>query len=168
MSGAMVTQLKPNPAGKDRSRYGSPTIAQLGAEWVDIHNMFAHPVDLRGTVLCHLAYPAGSRQANWEVVVPLTQTLLPRATLRVHSGDIRNVSVLNPEDVRGAEYHAFTGRDAYVWNNVEGDSAGLWRPAEQEWVDCTSYAPNPPEGVVLIRFGGPLVPTAGTVFGRHA
>jgi hypothetical protein len=58
-----------------------------------------------------------------------------------------------------------TGRDAYVWNNAEGDGPGLWRPSMKSWVDRTSYDPNPPEGAVLVRTGEKLSPAVRAASG---
>jgi hypothetical protein len=57
----------------------------------------------------------------------------------------------------GADYHAFTGGDAYVWNNKQGDTPLLYKEAAKETVDKATYAPNPPEGAVLVRHGDQLV-----------
>lgn len=158
-----VSQLKPNPAGKDRSRYGSPSPAQLGAEWVDIKNVGTAPAPLDGIELYHLAYGRPGTQPEWQKITSFSGSLGVSKVLRVHSGQARDLSVLNREDLVGADHHLFTGRDSYVWNNAEGDTAGLWEPQSKTWADKASYDPYPPEGVVLIRSGAKLVPTGAAL-----
>lgn len=156
MTNLFISRIKPNPAGKDRTRYGGATIAQLGAEWVDIRNNSNGRISLAGIEVYHLAFHPG-RQPEHEKVVDLTGFLEAGQTLRIHSGQTRPLHVLRQEDINGAELHAFTGRDNYVWNNAEGDAPGLWRPSQKAWVDRTSYDPNPPEGAILVRSGEKLV-----------
>jgi hypothetical protein len=164
MRSLQITRAKPNPRGKDRTRAGT-TVAQLAAEWIDIKNTSHTGVLLTGVDLYHKAYsPDGSSQ--WEKVVSLSGVLPGGNTLRVHAGQVRPISVISNEDILGAEYHNFTGRDEYVWNNREGDHPGLWIPATKEWVDLTSYDPNPPEGAVLVRSGAKLVPASVAAYSR--
>lgn len=160
-----VSKLKPNPSGKDRNRQGSPSPAQLGAEWVDLRNTGREAISLAGVELYHLAYNRASGKAEWQKITGFRGTLGVGHVLRVHSGRSRPLTVLRPEDLTGAKFHCFTGRDAFVWNNVEGDSAGLWRPKERVWIDKAFYDPHPPEGAVLIRSGNKLVP-AGVAAAR--
>jgi hypothetical protein len=129
----------------------------LGGEWVDIKNTGSAPVDLIGVDLQHVAYSPGSSQGHWEKVRSLSGRLDSGQVLRVHAGHYRDLSVLHAEDRAGAELHTFTGNDAYVWNNREGDTALLWLPASSSEVDRSTYSPNPPEGVVLVRSGSRLV-----------
>ena len=80
--------------------------------------------------------------------------------MRVHAGEQRALSVIGPQDLAGADYHVFSGRDAYVWNNKQGDSPLLYKEADKQTIDKASYAPNPPEGAVLVRQGDQLAPVA--------
>lgn len=157
--------LKPNPVGKDRSRYGSATPAQLGAEWVDVNNTGRSPVDLTGIDLYHLAYGQPGTKPEWQKVtsLPANWSLPAGNVLRVHSGQKRDLSVLRPEDLNGADFHSFTGRDSYAWNNAEGDTAGLWKAVSKTWLDSASYDPYPPEGVILVRSGNKLVPAGAAL-----
>ena len=152
-----ITQIKPNPSGKDRNRSGA-TPAQLGGEWIDLKNVGQDPLNLGGISLLHLAYPPGGGQGKWETVVTLTGVLGVGATLRIHAGQVRDPSMLNYEDRVGADIHAFTGSDRYVWNNREGDTPILWVASSSPELDRASYDPNPAEGAVLVRFGMKLVP----------
>ena len=154
-------RIKPNPAGKDRARYGSPSAAQLGGEWVDIRNSGKYSVNTSGIGLWHLAYPAAGGKPEYRLVVNLPDcTLKPSEVLRVHAGQRRDLSVLNAEDRNGADWHSFTGEDAYVWNNREGDAPTLHERATNETIDSATYDPHPPEGFVLHRQGTELVPVS--------
>lgn len=164
MNGLHSARLKPNPAGKDRSRHAVDPW-QLAGEWVDIKNGGDWVLPLEGLELYHLAYPRGGGEPGWEKVCGLTGSLAPGRVLRLHSGRSIPVSSLATQDQLGADFHAFTGRDAYIWNNAEGDRSGLWRPSAESWVDRASYDPDPPEGVVLERVGDKLLPMAARARG---
>jgi hypothetical protein len=162
MKTLQTVRLKPNPAGKDRSRSGQATAAQLGAEWVDIRNTGRVAVPMSGVRVYHIAYPADkTKPRTWELVIAFgAWDLGPGQVVRVHSGEKRALSVLNEADRQGADWHAFTGRDRYIWNNAEGDTSRITEMvtgSEQE-TDKASYDPNPPEGVVLVRSGNKLIP----------
>jgi hypothetical protein len=152
-----ITRIKPNPAGKDRPPHGGPTPAQLAAEWVDFRNDQGQAVSLNGISLWHLTYAPG-RDAEWARIMTFSEfTLANGKIVRVHSGIKRDLSVVRQEDLDGADYHAFTGDDAYVWNNKQGDTPLLFRATDKTTIDNASYDPNPPEGVVLVRVGDKLV-----------
>lgn len=151
-----IIRIKPNPAGKDRPPHGGPTPAQLAAEWVDFRNDTRADVSLDGVSLWHLTYVPGL-DPEWARIRNFTGILPANNVLRVHAGVTRDLSVVRQEDLDGADYHAFTGDDAYVWNNKQGDSPLLFKAAEKLTIDKASYDPNPPEGVVLVRHGDKLV-----------
>lgn len=154
-----VYRIKPNPTGKDRDRYGSPSAAQLGGEWVDLRNSGSQALNTSGVGLYHLAYPSSGGKPEYRLVVNLPDcSLKPGEVLRVHSGRTRAISVLNADDRNGADWHSFTGEDAYVWNNREGDAPALFEYAIKETIDSASYDPYPPEGTTLYRQGAKLVP----------
>lgn len=155
-SNVQTLQLKPNPSGKDRTRYGGASATQLGAEWVDIKNGSSRPVDLTGVRLCHIAYSAGSNRSRWEEVTSFRGTLGVGEVVRVHSGNGEESS-LRDEDKRGADYHLFTGRNNYVWNNDQGDCSALFQGSNSEPFDKACYDAKPQEGVVLKRVGDRLV-----------
>lgn len=154
-----IIRIKPNPASKDRPAHGGPTPAQLAAEWVDFRNDTGRDVSLDGVSLWHLTYAPG-RKPEWERIQNFSDTLPAGKIVRVHAGMKRDLSVVRPEDLSGADYHVFTDDDAYVWNNKEGDSPLLFKEAAKETIDKTSYDPNPPEGAVLVRQGDKLAPVA--------
>jgi hypothetical protein len=159
-----IIRIKPNPAGKDRPGHGAPTPAQLAGEWVDFRNDTGRDVMLDGVSLWHLAYKAGG-QTEWQKVQSFSGNLPAGKIVRVHSGQKRDLSVIRQEDMAGADYHVFTGEDAYVWNNRQGDSPLLWKEATKETIDKASYAPNPSEGAVLVRQGDQLVPSLSRAAG---
>jgi hypothetical protein len=152
-----IVRIKPNPAGKDHPRHGSPSPAQLAGEWVDFRNDTGRDVALDGVSLWHLTYAPG-RQPEWARVQNFTGTLPAGKLVRVHAGRARDLSVIRPEDQTGADFHVFTGEDAYVWNNAQGDSPLLFREAQKLTIDKAFYAANPPEGAALARQGDQLVP----------
>ena len=153
MSTLQTVRLKPNPAGKDRTRWGGASAAQLGGEWADIENRGSHGADLQGVGLFHVAYKAdGSSQ--WELVMSFKGVLQPGQVMRIHAG-AGPESALRAEDKAGAHIHLFTGGN-YVWNNDKGDCAGLFLNSATQ-LDKACYAANPPEGVVLNRVGDSLI-----------
>jgi hypothetical protein len=164
MKSLLLTQIKPNPFGKDRSRHGA-SAAQLGAEWVDFKNAGTLGVPLDDDVLYHRAFSGGT--SSWKQVMTFSGTLAPGKIVRVHAGRLREVSVLRQEDIDGAHHHLFTGEDQYIWNNAEGDTAGLWDSAVKQWIDQASYDPNPPEGVILVRSGDKFVSGTRQYAGRY-
>jgi hypothetical protein len=154
MKTIQTTQLKPNPAGKDRTRT-SISETQLAAEWADISNTGRQSVDLSGVSLFHKAYNR-SGGFEWELARKLGGVLEPGKVLRIHSGK-GPYSVVRNEDKVGSHYYFFTGESRYIWNNDFGDMALLWEPATDIYVDQASYDPYPPDGVILQRVGNKLV-----------
>lgn len=159
-----ITRIKPNPAGKDRSRYGTADASQLAAEWVDFKNSGADSVELNGVDLYHLAYAPGADRGRWDKIMSFRGSLPPGNTVRVHAGSGPE-SVIRPADRTGAEYHLFNGRN-YVWNNDHGDSPRLFDTAREQNIDQASYDPYPPEGQILVRSGNKLVPAAVPAYSR--
>lgn len=157
-----IIRIKPNPVGKDRPPHGGPTAAQLAGEWVDFRNDAGQDVSLNNVGLWHLSY-APNRSPEWQRVMTFTGTLAAGKIVRVHAGQKRELSVIRAEDLAGADYHVFTGEDAYVWNNKPGDTPLLFNETAKQTIDKASYAPNPPEGVVLARQGDQLAPVARAV-----
>jgi hypothetical protein len=154
MKSLRIIKAKPNPRGKDR--YGSyiPP-AQLAAEWVDFENSGNEKYSLVDIELNHIAYQPICKNGKWDPVMTFTGNLEPEKVVRVHSGAKISLADMNIEDVTGADFHLFTGKN-YVWNNDCGDSSGLWNG--NAWVDKASYDPYPPEGRILRRVGDKLIP----------
>ena len=159
MSRLQTVRMKPNPAGKDRTRYGA-SAAQLAAEWVDIKNVSDVAVNINGVRLCHIAYSDSYPNGRWELITSFTGTLQPGKVIRVHSGEAKNANQIRSEDLAGADFHLFTGRDAYVWNNDRGDSSSLWTADDNQPFDKASYPTPPAEGAILTRVGDTLVGAA--------
>jgi hypothetical protein len=151
----LITSIKPNPTGKDRNRNGGASATQLAAEWVDFRNDNGQAVNLSGLSLWHKAYSGSNWE--WQKITTFTAgTLAAGQIMRVHSGQARQ-GVISAEDMAGAHQHTFTGPDAYVWNNREGDTPALFVQATKETIDTASYDPNPAEGAILVRQGDKLV-----------
>jgi hypothetical protein len=159
-----VVQLKPNPAGKDS--LGLAFAAQLAAEWVDVRNDAKTAFDVSRLSMFHRAYAGASSNWQWGSVIAsgaeFTGFLQPGQVLRIHSGRVRELGVIRAEDRVGADLHGFTGRDAYIWNNSQGDMAAIWNAIAKVFIDQAEYLPYPPEGTVLVRSGDLLVPGAST------
>ena len=129
-----TNQLKPNPAGKDRTRAGASQ-TQLAAEWVDIKNTGRVDVDLTGVTLFHQAFKRDGT-FEWEVVRQLTGVLPAGKVLRIHSG-IGPYSVVRDEDKAGSDYYFFTEESRYIWNN-DKDTAKL-KNKGGSLIDSCSY-----------------------------
>lgn len=158
-------RIKPNPAGKDRTRRGA-TQTQLGAEWVDLKNDGAATVVLNGLSLYHVAYSGATDNGTWERVVGFTGQLGAGKVMRVHSGS-GPVSILNHADLQGADVHVFTNRDNYIWNNDRRDCAALQKDSETEKFDQCWYDSRPPEGVILVRVNDKFVVSMAAAVGRR-
>lgn len=165
MSDLKTVRLKPNPPGKDRARCGGVSQIQLGAEWVDIKNVGQGTVDVTGVRLYHVAYSGPTdRTGTWEEITGFSKGALGVGqVVRVHSGSGPE-NILRHEDRVGADYHIFSGKDRYVWNNDRSDRSGIGRSAstltDQAW-----YEANPFEGKVLQRVGDKLTPLANSAVG---
>ena len=145
-------RIKPNPAGKDRTRRGA-TAAQLGAEWVDLKNEGTTTVLLNGLSLYHVAYSGTTDNGTWEKVQGFIGHLGAGKVMRVHSGS-GPVSSLNQADLQGADIHLFTKRNNYVWNNDRGDCSALRKDDEADKFDKVWYNVKLPEGQFLVRSSG--------------
>ena len=161
MKNLQTVRLKPNPSGKDRTGRGGATAAQLGGEWVDIRNVGSTPIDLTGVTLYHIAYSGTTDNGKWEEVMTFTGSLAPGKVIRVHAGS-GPLNVLHLIDQQEADFHLFTKRDVYVWNNYRGDCSALWQAGANQLFDKACYSPNPPEGAILVRSGDRLVVPAGS------
>ena len=163
-----TVQLKPKPAGKDRTRHGA-TAAQLAAEWVDLKNVGNQNIDVAGVIAKHVAYAPGAKQGHWEVVLSFSKGILsPAQVIRIHAGKDRGTGVIRAEDLTGADFHLFTGEDHYIWNNDKADCSSLWVMGQNDPFDAAWYAANPPEGAILVRSGNNLVPvSAGYAVARR-
>lgn len=149
-----TTKAKPNPSGKDRSRFFTPQ-QQLAGEWIDIQNTGSLPISLNNLEVYHLAYKMTGTE--WEKVIVLSGMLPAGKIVRIHSGREIPLLQLLEIDRIGAEYHIFTGKN-YVWNNDQVDKPSIFNSQLKKWEDQTWYDKYPPEGIVLKRDNGKLVP----------
>lgn len=82
-----------------------------------------------------------SGKPEWQLITRFSSGMLkPGESVRVHSGQKRDLSVLYAADQHGATYHAFSGEDRYLWNNDKGDRAGLFDgngKIDSAWYDRT-------------------------------
>jgi hypothetical protein len=153
-----IAKAKPNPAGKNRLALLPLNPSQLAAEWLDIRNISTMTVNLKGVALTN----------RRTVVMEFAHLLLaPNQTFRVHSGKDRGGSVIRAVDKLAAEIHVFTGIDEYIWDNWNGDTAALW-DVQRKLIDGASYAPDPPEGAMLVRVGCQLLVPASMYYCRFA
>jgi hypothetical protein len=154
-----VCRVRPNPAGKEHQRDGSPPAELVCGEWIDIRNHGMSAVTTKGVCLYHLAYPGPGGAPECRLVASLPDRWLkPGEVLRVHSGQRRDLSALRPEDRTGADWHSFAGENAFNYNNREGDTLILYEVATETAIDTASYDPNPPEDAILLRQGSKLIP----------
>ena len=159
-----TVRIKPNPAGKDRTKNGTASAAQLGGEWVDVQNVCSTSVKMDGVTLYHIAYTGPRKdKPEWEKVMTFNGTLKPAEVIRVHSGSGPE-SALKTENRTGATYHFFT-RNNYVWNNDKADRSALWLTGQNQPFDQPWYEANPPEGKVLQRVGDKLIALANSAAG---
>ncbi|TWT43458.1 hypothetical protein [Botrimarina hoheduenensis] len=159
MRNVETVRLKPNPSGKDRTRGGYASATQLGAEWVDLKNVGTTSCDLGDVEVYHIAYSDRSDSGRWEKVTGFNGKLPAGKIVRVHSGS-GPINVLRDEDQLGADFHIFTQKDSYIWNNDRGDCSGLFMVGASQPFDKACYDAYPPEGEVLQRSGNKLVPTS--------
>lgn len=165
MSRLQTVRMKPNPAGKDRTRYGA-SAAQLAAEWVDIKNVSDVSIDITGVRLFHIAYSDTYPNGRWELVMCFSKGVLQKGqVIRIHAGETQNATQIRAEDLMGADFHLFSGRDAYVWNNDRGDCSSLWTANGTGPFDKACYSLAPAEGATLTRVGDSLVSTPAKTAG---
>lgn len=151
----LITQAKPNPAGKDRTAKAFTPRAQLAGEWVDFKNTAPNIINLENVELYHYAYLSGGG-CEWRLVTGFTGSLPAGCVVRVHSGEQISLSEMHFEDRVGADYHIFSYKN-YVWNNSRKDYPRLWYSASRQWIDQTEYNSYPTEGKILERVGDKLI-----------
>lgn len=154
-----IIQAKPNPLGKDKFGRNIIPNQQLAGEWIDIKNEGNLEIHLNGLQVYHFAYkPEGNK---FEKVIEFNfgdkDVLLSGKVLRIHSGGFMPVGQLLTIDQIGVDYHKFTGKN-YIWNNDKIDKPSIWNPRLKKWIDQTWYDSYPPDGVILERNNGKLVP----------
>lgn len=151
-----AVRIKPNPRGKDRTRYGASQ-TQLASEWLDVQNTGNVALNLTGVKVLHIGYSQAHPQGVWDQVIQFSSGRLNVGeVVRIHAGR-GNVSTLNAEDMAGAHHHVFTGNDQYVWNNNKPDCPLLTMSDAQHPLDRACYSAPVREGAVLSRNGGNLI-----------
>jgi len=163
-----IIQAKPNPSGKDRSRYGAnPT--QLLGEWVDLKNLGDTDVHVSCLHLAHREFDGQCRPTSTSPSIYWTgggsDVLRPGQTVRVHTGNLSNFGQMTQADKLGMDFHSYADRSSFVLNNKCGDDLSVWwKTNDDKWQkeDSASYDPLPPEGAVLVRSGQKLIVTQVT------
>jgi hypothetical protein len=158
-----IYQAKPNPVGKrGNDRTDRTRDELLLGEWVDIENngielITFSRIQLHHTLFNELCQTSGQTKKYWSAEG--TGLLKPGQILRVHTGRHQDRGMLSEADEDDADWHAYAERADFVLNNRCGEVIVLtWQDEEgREYKDVASYAPNPPEGAVLIRSDNQLV-----------
>lgn len=140
-----IFQALPNPAGKDRPSYGSPTNAQLNGEWIEFANTSGKELSLAGVQLLHQTFDHHCQRTGEEVVTTLQGNIVAGCSIRVHTGSGEGAW-------EGSVFHLYLRRSSYIWNNACGDTAVLATNGGR--IDWAYYNPNPSEGRVLQRVSG--------------
>jgi len=150
-----IIRAKPNPIGKDK--FGNLSVqVQLAAEWIDIANKGIDPLQINNLRLYHMTFSEYCVKLNYEQVLSFKGILKSGEVIRIHSGGVLPLNQLYAEDIRGADYHLFTGKN-YIWNNRCGDSPTLYNYITETIIDKADYFANPPEGKILVRVGNLLI-----------
>lgn len=158
-----IVRTKPNPAGKDTAGH-RPIHRQLLGEWVDLVNNSGGPVHLGGLHLANEHYDAHCTFTKTQVYWSgRSDEVLPAGGIvRVHTGLRSEAYLMDAQDQLGVALHSYADSGLFVLNNRCGDRLSLWtKDAAGNWrqpaFDTCAYAPNPPEGAVLVRVGDRLV-----------
>lgn len=158
MSQLLITQAKPNPAGKDNG-LGRLIPNQLAGEWIDITNVTNEDLRLNGMQVLNRVY--SGLKVDWQIAYEFNlgdnDTLPAGKTVRLHSGKTIPICNLKPVDYSGTDYHLFTEKNQYIWNNKRNDDPTLYLPKKEVVIDATKYKAPVAEGKVLKRQGDFLV-----------
>ncbi len=161
MTELIVYRAKPNPAGKDKSRF-SPIPRQLQGEWIDIQNSSGRALRLTGISIDHRAFGPNCSDPQYASYWRDTEGLVlnPTEILRVHTGNAAQQDQMADEDRRGANKHRWGEHGVFQLNNGRcGDILTIWlHNGTWNKLDEVGYSPYPPEGTVLRRQGDRLVP----------
>ncbi len=154
-----IIQAKPNPLGKDKFGKNIIPNQQLAGEWIDIKNEGNDGIHLNGLEVYHLAYKPEGEELERVIQFDFgnIDVLPSKQVLRLHSGGFIPENQLLEIDRIGADHHVFTGKN-YIWNNDKIDKPRIWNPRLEKWIDQTWYDSYPPDGVILERNNGKLVP----------
>lgn len=151
MTDLTILRAKPNPFGKDRTRSYAPN-SQLVGEWVDIKNTSGKNLNMENVKIYDHTFTNTCGDEGKRLIFSFGSYVMPTGIIiRIHSGNKIPDSQLAPQDLNGADVHAYTGY-SYVWNNVCGDTAEI-RNSDNLLIDETSYGSYPMEGRILLRQG---------------
>ncbi|MCI0338047.1 MAG: hypothetical protein L0226_10745 [Acidobacteria bacterium] len=157
-----IYQAKPNPAGKAKTTGGLSKPELLLGEWVDIENdgtelIAFSKIQLHHSLFNELCQTRGQTEQYWRAEGK--GLLKPGQLLRVHTGRHQDKSLMSTIDEEDVDWHAYAERDDFVLNNRCGDIVVVtWIDEDgREYKDAASYAPHPPEGVILKRSDNQLV-----------
>lgn len=158
-----IVRAKPNPIGKDTAGH-RPVHRQLLGEWVDLVNNSGATVHLGGLHLANEHYDAHCNRTKTEVYWSgrSNELLPPQGIVRIHTGLRSEAHLMDAQDQLGVALHSYADSGLFILNNRCGDRLSLWaKDAAGNWrqpsIDTCDYAPNPPEGAVLVRAGDRLV-----------
>lgn len=151
MKSIRISQMKPNPIGKDYN-----IEPQLAGEWVDITNTGDENFTIDNVSLQHIAYSNEYPNGIWSEVISFMGNLNVGETVRIHSGEPISENLLPIIDRMGANYHVFTN-ESFVWNNDKNDTARLIYLNTNNEIDRASYTVPIIEGSILIRQGNILI-----------
>lgn len=140
MGGLYLTQIQPNPPGRDVTRSGAAP-GQLNAEWVEFAVVGGNR-NLSGDVLSHLTF------TTYGCTVTGSDPLWKFGALELQTGHrVRIHTGSGNAWWEGLVLHVYVGRGWFVWNNGCGDRAVL--DFNGNVVDWAEYGPNPREGVLV-------------------
>ena len=148
-----ITKAKPNPVGKDKSKW-TPKPEQLLGEWADLKNVGDANVSLSAMHLAHREFSAGCVPKDAPVIYwngPST-VLKVGETVRVHTGRSGDSWAMAAVDKSGVEHHAYGEKGSFVLNNDCGDALTVWwKDKDGKWHcdDSATYDVSPPEGAIL-------------------
>ena len=157
-----ICRAKPNPAGKD-SGPGANKEQQLLGEWVDLQNTGDGAVRLSSLHLCDNQFSQFCALIKENVIYwngRADQILSPGQVVRVHTGKSSYSLYMLSGDSSGVHLHAYAESGNFILNNRCGDTISVyWKGEDGAWhfEDKAKYAPNVPDGKILLRQGEWLV-----------
>jgi len=127
-----------NPRGKaDRLGVAVPN-ELLNEEWVQLHNQLNKPLKLDGIDLMHIVYKVGGKTEQ-SLVMRLTGTLPPGASLRIHSGKGKPFV-----DMATNIYHGFVNPKSSMFLFQIKKPDKIFLRMKGKLVDVAAYSANTP------------------------
>jgi hypothetical protein len=141
----VITKIKPNPVGKDKVN-GKPLPKQLLGEWVEIQNVGDEVI---ATVrLFHTTFDDECNKKTEEYFSSITNIQIGES-VRVHTGNRFDESLMAEEDRRGASRNQYVDQTNFRLNNKCGDTITAFIVGVNGSSVSVSYEPNPIEGAIL-------------------